>query len=542
MKKLFIAIFILLLFLGCSQQEKPPQKSKKIPIKKSINKPDYGDKIVVGSIGDISNLIPILATDSASHEIAGLIYNGLLKYNKNLKLVGDLAKSYSISKDNKVITFKLKKGIKWQDGVEFTADDVIFTYNLIMDPKTPTAYRGDYELVKKVEKVNKYEVKVYYKKPFAPALGSWTISILPAHLLKGKDILKTPLSKHPVGTGPFIFEKWEVGQVVKLKSNNNYFNGRPYLNGYIYKIIPDSATMFLELKAGKIDLMGLTPIQFRRQTETKFFKENFKKFCYPVFSYTYLGFNLKDPLFKDRKVRQAIAYAINKKEIVDGVLLGLGTVATGPYRPDMWYYNKNVKKYNYNPEYAKELLKEANWVDSNHDGILDKNGKKFEFTILTNQGNNNRLKTAEIIQMRLKKVGIKVNIRVIEWASFINEFIDKRRFQAVILGWSTGIDPDQYDIWHSSKTGPKELNFISYKNKEVDKLLEEGRLTFNIEERKKIYFKFQEILSEDEPYVFLYIPYSLVILHKRFRNVKLAPAGIEYNLEKWWVPKFEQRY
>ncbi len=543
MKKIFIAIFIILLFTTACSEKKEETKSKQIKIKKVYSeKPVYGDKLIAASIGDISNLIPILATDSASHDVAGLIYNGLLKYNKDLKLVGDLAKSYSISKDNKVITFKLRKNVKWQDGAKFTADDVVFTYNLIMDPKTPTAYRGDYELVKKVEKVNDYEIKVYYKRPFAPALSSWTVSILPSHLLKGKNILKTPLSKNPVGTGPFKFKKWEVGQLVELASNHDYFNGRPYLNGYIYKIIPDTATMFLELKGGKIDIMGLTPIQYRRQTETKFFKENFRKFCYPVFSYTYLGFNLKNPLFKHKKVRQAISYAINKKEIVEGVLLGLGTVATGPYRPDMWYYNKNVKRYNYNPEYAKKLLKEEGWIDSNNDGILDKNGKKFEFTILTNQGNNNRLKTAEIIQRRLKKVGIKVHIRVIEWASFINEFIDKRRFQAVILGWSTGIDPDQYDIWHSSKTGPKELNFISYKNKEVDKLLEEGRLTFDIQKRKKIYFKFQEILAEDAPYVFLYIPYSLVILDKRFRNVKLAPAGIQYNLEKWWVPKIEQKY
>ncbi len=543
MKKFLVFIFLILfLFPSCSNNKQPEKKSKKIKIKQNVEKPVYGDKIVVGSIGDISNLIPILATDSASHEIAGLIYNGLLKYNKNLKLVGDIASSFSVSKDNKVITFKLKKGIKWQDGVELTADDVIYTYNIIMDPKTPTAYRGDYELVDKIVKINNYELKVYYKKAFAPALSSWTLSILPAHLLKGKDIIKSSLCKKPVGTGPFIFEKWEVGQFVKLKSNENYFNKKPYLNGFIYKIIPDLATMFLQLKAGKIDEMGLTPIQYKRQTDTEFFKKNFKKFCYPVFSYTYLGFNLKNPLFKNRKIRQAISFAINKNEIVEGVLLGLGTVATGPYRPDMWYYNKNVRKYPYNPEYAKKLLKDAGWKDKNHDGILEKGNKKFQFTIITNQGNNNRLKTALIIQRNLKQVGISVKIRVIEWASFINEFIDKKRFEAVILGWSTGIDPDQYDIWHSSKTGPKELNFISYKNKEVDKLLEKGRETFNIEERKKIYYKFQEILANDEPYVFLYIPYSLVILHKRFRNVKLAPAGIEYNIEKWWVPAIEQKY
>ncbi len=539
----FIFFVLLFLFISCSSQNNNNSThTKKYVIKSDNSTPCYGDKLVTGSIGDASNLIPILATDSASHEIAGLVYNGLLKYDKNLNLVGDLAENFSFSKDHLKIIFHLRKNVKWQDGYPFTADDVIFTYNLIMDPKTPTAYRSDYEYVKTVKKLDNYSIEVIYKRPFAPALSSWTVSILPKHLLEGKNLLNSPLRTHPIGTGPFKFKKWEVGQKIELAANDTYFNGRPYLDGYIYRVIPDSATMFLELKAGKVDLMGLTPVQFKRQTETKFFKENYRKFCYPTFVYTYLGFNLKNKLFKDKKIRQAIAYAIDKDEIINVVLLGLGVKATGPYRPDMWYYNPNVKKYPYNPEKAKKLLEEAGWRDTDGDGILDKNGKIFEFTIMTNQGNLSRLKAAQIIQKRLGEVGIKVKIRVIEWASFINEFIDKKRFEAVILGWSTGIDPDQYDIWHSSKTGPKELNFISFKNKEVDKLLEEGRLTFDREKRKKIYFKFQEILAEEQPYVFLYIPYSLVIVHKRFRNVKLAPAGITYNLEKWYVPKFEQKY
>ncbi len=544
MKKInfIFIIFFILFFSFLSQSSNNSAQSKKNVIKSDNLTPCYGDKLVTGSIGDASNLIPILATDSASHEIAGLVYNGLLKYDKNLNLVGDLAKSFEISKDNLKIIFHLRKNVKWQDGYPFTADDVVFTYNLIMDPKTPTAYRSDYDYVKSVKKIDNYTVEVVYKRPFAPALSSWSVSILPKHLLAGKNILNSPLRTHPIGTGPFKFKKWEIGQKIELSANDTYFDGRPYLDGYIYRVIPDSATMFLELKAGKVDLMGLTPIQYKRQTDTKFFKENYRKFCYPTFVYTYLGFNLKNPLFKDKRVRQAIAYAINKDEIINVVLLGLGVKATGPYRPDMWYYNPNVKKYPYNSEKAKQLLAEAGWKDSDGDGILDKNGKKFQFTIMTNQGNSNRAKTAQIIQKRLGEIGISVKIRIIEWASFINEFIDKKRFEAVILGWSTGIDPDQYDIWHSSKTGAKELNFISFKNKEVDKLLELGRSTFDREKRKKYYFKFQEILADEQPYVFLYIPYSLVIVHKRFRNVKLAPAGITYNLEKWYVPKFEQKY
>jgi peptide/nickel transport system substrate-binding protein len=270
--------------------------------------------------------------------------------------------------------------------------------------------------------------------------------------------------------------------------------------------------------------------------------ENFNKYKYLAFAYTYLGYNLLNPLFQDRRVRQAISYAINKEEIIEGVLLGLGEAATGPYKPGTWQYNSRVKRYPYDPKKAKKLLKEAGWTDVDENGILKKDGSSFQFTILTNQGNSQRAKAAEIIQRRLKSVGIKVKIRTVEWAAFINEFIDKKNFEAVILGWSLGQDPDIYDIWHSSKTGPKELNFISYRNFEADKLLEEGRHTFDLEKRKKCYFKLQEILAEEQPYTFLYVPYALPIVHARFRGIEPAPAGIGHNFVKWYVPKGEQKY
>ncbi|NOX21160.1 MAG: peptide-binding protein [Nitrospirae bacterium] len=527
----FAIILIFLVFVSVSYT------------KEALEQPAYGDALIVGSIGEPSILIPMLAGDSASHEVAGLIFNGLVKYDTDLSLIGDLAESWDISDDGLTITFHLRKGVKWTDGVEFTANDVMFGYKTIIDPKTPTAYKEDFLQVKKAEVLDKYTFRVTYKKPFAPALSSWgNLPILPEHLLIGKDITKVDFGRNPIGMGPFIFEKWEPGQRIVLKANPEYFEGRPYIDYYIYRIIPDQATMFMELRAGGVDLMGLTPIQYRRQTSTEFFKKNFQKFRYPVFAYTYLGFNLKHPFFKDIRVRKAIAYAIDKKEIIDVVLFGLGSVATGPYVPNTWPYNPNVKRYEYNPAKARQLLQEAGWRDTDGDGWLDKDGKRFEFTIITNMGNSLRERTATIIQWRLKQIGIKVNIRLIEWSAFINEFIDKRRFEAVILGWSIGFDPDQYDIWHSSKTGEKEFNFISYKNPEVDRLLEEGRRTFDIEKRKKAYFRIQEILAEEVPYVFLYVPDALPIVHKRFKGIRPTPIGISYNLHKWYVPRSLQRH
>ncbi|MBI2988376.1 MAG: peptide-binding protein [Deltaproteobacteria bacterium] len=485
----------------------------------------------------------MLASDSASHSISGLIFNGLVKYDKDVRLTGDLAESWEVGQGGLQITFKLRRGVKWQDGSPFTARDVLFGFQTITDPKTPTAYAEDFRQVKKAEAIDDYTFRVTYEKPFAPALTSWgNLVVLPKHLLEGKDIAKSELGRNPVGTGPYRFREWISRDRVILEANPDYFEGRPYLDRYVIRVIPDLATMFLELKAGGLDLMGLTPIQYKRQTDDRFFQESYRKYRYLANAYTYLGYNLLEPKFRDKRVRQALSYAIDKEEIIKVVLLGLGVPATGPYKPGLWFYNPDVKKYPFDPAKAIALLKEAGWEDRDGDGILDKDGMPFEFTVVTNEGNPVRQRTAVVIQERLKKIGIRMKIRVIEWSAFINEFIDKKDFEATILGWTTGFEPDPYDIWHSSKTGKKELNFISFKNGEVDELLEKGRRTFDQEKRKEIYFRLQEILAEEQPYTFLYVPEALPIVHSRVYGIEPSPLGISYNFYRWYVPQGLQRY
>ncbi|MBI5789363.1 MAG: peptide-binding protein [Candidatus Schekmanbacteria bacterium] len=535
-KNLLSVLLLLCLVTNCGQ------KGEEWPKTAASTEPAYGDTLITGSIGDASTLMPPLATDSASGDIIGLVYNGLVKYDKDINLTGDLAESWEVSPDGLQITFHLRKGVRWHDGVEFSAADVLFTYQTMIDPKVPTAYEGDFLLVKNAQVLDKYTFRVTYDKPFAPALSSWGINMLPKHLLEGKDIVHSPLARQPIGTGPYKFKEWKTGEKVVLESNPDYFEGRPYIDRYLYRIIPDTATMFLELKAGTIDEMGLRPLQYLKQTEYPGFAQAFNKFRYPAFAYTYLGYNFLDERFQDKRVRQAISYAIDKKELIDGVLLGLGQIATGPYKPGAWYYNPNVNRYDFNQAKAKELLAQAGWKDSDNDGILDKGGKPFSFTIMTNQGNEERAKTAQIIQQRLSQIGIKVEIRIVEWAAFIKEFIHKKNFEAIILGWTVGHDPDIYDIWHSSKTAPGELNHISYKNAEVDALLDQGRHTFDREARKKAYFRLQEILADEQPYTFLYVPDALPVVSSRFHGIEPAPLGIGYNFIKWYVPKHLQRY
>jgi len=508
--------------------------------------PAYGDTFIEATIGDIAGLIPNITSDGASHDVGNMIYDGLVKADKDLNYVPAMAESWEFSKDCLNLTWKLRRDIKWHDGKPFTADDVLFTYQAMVNPKTPTAYKEDFLAVKSAEVVDPYTFRVTYAHPLAKAISSWSMWILPKHLLAkyaadGK-LKESPENSQPVGTGPYRFQEWKSGEKVVLSANPDYYEGRPYLGRVVYRVIPNQGTIFLELKAKGVDLASLTAIQYSRQTEYPAFRKAYRKYRYPSSAYTYFGFNLKDPRFADRRVRQAFAHAINKQELIEGVLMGLAREATGPIRPGTWAYTDKVAHYDYNPEKAKALLAQAGWKD-NGDGVLrDKDGKPFSFTIRTNQGNEERKKVAEIIQQRLAAIGVQTEIQVIEWASFIKEFIKKKRFEAVVLGWGVGTDPDQYGVWHSSQTGPDQLNQISYANPEVDRMLEEGRASCHQEERVKYYHRLQEILAEDEPLVFLYFRDAMPVVSSRVQGIQPAPSGIFYNFDRWYVPRTLQRY
>jgi peptide/nickel transport system substrate-binding protein len=525
---------------GSGEEEKTTAAPTAIPT--AVGEPEYGGRIIMGTIGEASNLIPPLASDAPSHEISSLLYVAPLKYDKNLSIVPWAAERYEVLDDGKLLRFTLRKGIKWDDGVELTARDVEFTYKLMIDPKTPTAYAEDFKAVSSFKVVDDYTFEVRYDEPFAPSLSTWMQDILPRHALEGEDLLNTKYSRAPLSAGAYRLKEWVAGSRIILEARDDYFEGRPYLDQVVYRVIPDLSTMFLELKAGNVDMMALTPQQYLFQTKGAKWDGSYNKFKYLSFGYTYLGYNLRDPLFSDVRVRLALAHAINKQEIVKGVLLGQGEATIGPYKPGTWVYNKAIKAYAYDPEKARALLAEAGWKDHDNDGILDKEGKPFSFTILTNQGNDQRIKTATVIQSRLKALGIEVKIRTVEWAAFLKEFVDKGRFQALILGWTITQDPDAFDVWDSSRAVPGGLNFIGYENPEADALLEQGRRTLDRGKRKAVYDRFQEILHRDQPYCFLYVPYSLPIVQGRFKGIKEAPAGISYNFIRWWVPKGEQRF
>ena len=493
-------------------------------------------------LGDPSNLISPLASDSSSSTVNSHLYVAPLRYNRNIELVPWAAESFEVLDHGKHLRFKLRDDITWFDGTPLTAYDVEFTYKMMIDPKTPTVYATDYLAIKELRVNGPYDFEVFYDQVYARALVTWALDVMPKHKLENADLTNTPLSRMPVGAGPYRLKEWIPGLRLTLEANEDYFLGRPYIDQLVYNIIPDMGTQFLELKAGNLDLMSLTSKQYLFQTKGQHWEEAFHKFKYLSFSYSYLGYNLKHHLFKDIRVRRAITHAIDKEELVKGVLLGLGMPAVGPYKPGTWQYNDQLTDLEYAPIKAETLLAEAGWKRKKKDGLLYKDNRPFSFTIMTNQGNTERIKAATIIQHRLRKVGIEVKIRTVEWAAFVKEFLTPGNFECILLSWNVLQDPDIYPVWHSSQVAPKGLNVTSYVNAEVDELLVRGRSTLDQTERKPVYDRIQEILVEEQPYTFLYVPYALPIVQSRVQGIEPAPAGITYNSDLWWVPEKLQRF
>jgi peptide/nickel transport system substrate-binding protein len=495
------------------------------------------DMYVTTGIGDAIYLNPVLACDTASSSINTLIYNGLLKYDKDLNLVCDLAEDYKILNNGLSILFKLKKNILWHDGQPFTVQDVQFTYQKLIDEKTKTPFSSNYLMIKEFKVIDNYSFIVTYDRPFAPILESWCIGIIPKHIFEKEDINTSKYNRMPVGTGPYILKKWITDQKIILEANPKYFEGKPYIAAYLYRIIPDQSVQFLELRNETIDELSLTSDQWNAYDV--FFK-NYKKYRYPAFSFTFLGFNLLKEPYNNVKFRQAVSHAINKKDIIQGVLSGIGKEANGIYPPQSWAY-KEIKPYQYDKAKAVKLLSDIGFTKDKN-GMLLYKGQQFEINIITNQGNKARELTAQIIQEQLKQIGLKVNVRILEWSTFINQYVNEKNFDALILGWNTAVDPDQYSLWHSEQTNKGQYNFMSYKNKEVDSLLVKGRSTFDKSKRIKAYHRIQDIMRDDIPCIFLYYPENLVAIHKRFNGVELAPAGIGWNFNKWRVNKKDIKY
>jgi ABC-type transport system substrate-binding protein len=437
---------------------------------------------------------------------------------------------------NPVLLFHLRPGVRFHDGHLFDAYDVKFTYESIMNPKNLSPRIADYEPVKSVTVMDPLTVKIVYKRLYSPAMGTWGMGILPEHLLNhnalakealrlGKDpntfsMRQSSFNRHPIGCGPFRFQEWKSDQYIILDRFEGYWEGPPSYKKYVFRVIPDRLTQEMEFYAGTIDSYDVQPHQVKRLEKD----QRFQSFSGTALGYTYIGYNIRRKPFDDPRVRRALGMAIDMDKIINYVLYGQGERITGPFVKQTDYYNHNIEPVPYDPKGALSLLASAGWTPDKQ-GWLIKDGKKFQFTLITNNGNDLRKAILAIAQDAWKQIGIDVHTDLLEWSVFIQERVNKADFDALILGWQMGIEPDLYQIWHSSQTNPYQLNFVSFKNKQADDLILKIRQEYDHNRQVQYCHRLHEIIAEEQPYTFLYVGRWTAVLDKRIVIMTVDDAG-----------------
>lgn len=543
--------------------------------------PVTGDWLVIHSLSDPEQLNPLTSNDAGASEVLGYIFEGLLTRDpKTLDLKPLIAAARpQVSQDKLTYTFKIREDARFQDGRPLTGEDVLFSVKAIKCPLVNAPFlRVYFNSLVDAELVDPYTIRFAISEPYflnESVLGG--ITVLPRHYydadnnlrrVRVRDLAGDPaklpaevklfadqfnrnFNRNPLGSGPYRFSGWKTGREVELVRDENYWgNGKEgidqaHIERLKFRVVNNMDAALTRLKSGSLDFIeALQPVQHVRGTSSERFKRQFKKYEYYAPTYTYIGWNNDHPIFRDKRVRQAMTYLTNRRQIVKSVLFGLGEVVDSPiyfFRPE---YDKTLASYPFDPQKALALLKEAGWSDTDADGVLDKviDGQNvpLRFEIKVNSGNAVRKSVALVLLDELNKHGIAASVRELDWTIFLND-VKNHQFDAVVLGWQMSTtEPDAFQVWHSSQAENKGSNHISYKNPRVDKILERYRPEFDAQKRVELYREFQRILHDEQPYTFLYVGKRVSAVHRRFAGVEVFPDGLRPI--DWWVPAENQKY
>jgi peptide/nickel transport system substrate-binding protein len=586
LNRLGASLFALLILFGCEGGEKAESGGRGEPAPQAAatantDAPVTGDWLVIHSLSDPELLNPLTSNDAGASEVLGYIFEGLLtREPRSLELKPMLAATRpEISSDKLTYTFKIRKDARFQDGRPVTGEDILFSVKALKCPFVNAPFlRVYFNSLVDARLVDPYTIRFVTQEPYflnESVLGG--ITVMPRHYYDPENLLsrttvrelsgdpaKLPTevkrfgdefnrnyNRNPVGSGPYKFNSWKTGREVELLRDVNYWgNGKegvdqPHVDRLKFRVVNNMDAALTRLKSGSLDFMEvLTPVQHARGTSSARFKRDFTKYEYYAPTYTYIGWNNDHLIFRDKRIRQAMTYLTDRKQIVKTVLFGLGEVVDSPiyfFRPE---YDKTLTSYPFDPQKALALLKEAGWSDTDGDGVLDKviDGKKIplRFEIKVNSGNAVRESVALVLLDELKKHGIAASVRQLDWTIFLND-VKNHQFDAVVLGWQMSTtEPDAYQVWHSSQAANKGSNAISYKNSRVDHILEQYRREFDPQKRIQLYKEFQQILHDEQPYTFLYVGKRVSAVHRRFHGVEVFPDGLRPI--DWWVPLAQQKY
>lgn len=491
-------------------------------------------------------LNPIISTDENSSIILDYIMESLLELDpKTSEYIGRLAKSWDVSEDHLQYTFHINKNVHWHDGVPFTAQDIVYSFERINDPKVGAAHMMSYfskSGIRKAIAIDDYTIRFELANPYVFALRTiGFMPIVPKHIydVKEYEFRKNPANRAPIGTGPMKFVEWQTGKYVKLIANHEYWRKLPDWKGMTFKLISDQGVAFQAMKKREIDVTGVRSIQWARQLNSPAIEKYFKKMKYFSESagYAYIGWNLKRKILSDKNVRRALTMLVPQEKIIESLFFGEGEVITGPFHPRGPQYDHDLKPWPYDPKFASQLLDRAGWSTRDSDGYRVKDGKRFELTVIYPGPSRSYNAMSNIVRENFKRAGIALEVQRMEWTVFLKT-ISSKKYDCYFGGWTGLLENDPYQIWHSSQN--KGSNYISYNNPKVDGLILQARVEFDETKRAKLYQRIHKYLYEDQPYTFLFAFPTLAVRHHRFTNVEIYSGGLDYT--EWKVGKSEPLY
>ncbi len=510
---------------------------------------DEGGWLVWGVGGEVRtlNLLSVNATLGTRDIVSGNIIETLFVQDLDsdkTKLKPKLAEYMDVSDDGLVITVGLKENIYFSDGVPITADDVIFTYKTIMNPGVDCADLRSYfdnlkDVVKLDDRTIQFVVKERYWKTIAMIGSSY---VFPKHIYQFDDPVEfNNRISDPVGSGPYVFERWDVGQKIVLKRNENYWGKKPKIDKVVFRFITNATAQLQALLSHEIDVMEPGSEQVTDMPKNPEFAKDFRTVIFwdPTFGFWYIGWNQAQPFFQDRRVRLAMTHLIDRQTMVDHLTRGNGAVVTGPFYIYGRQSNPDIEPWPYDPERAKQLLDEAGWIDHDGDGVRDKNGVPFRFKHSYVSGNVSSEQVAKLFKDAASRVGVDVIADPLE-GSVLMERINSSQFDSLELMWGGVIESDPYQIFHSSQIKGRGNNRIGFSHPDVDRLIEQARRELDDEKRYQLYHELHRLLHEQQPYTFMMTRPRYYFIDRRFENVIIHKLGID-PLE-WYVPKEKQRY
>lgn len=532
---LVLACVLISLLAGCSSE----QRSKDAPAKQL--KAQAGGKIVYGSLYEPATLNPLSSDMVSAHEVSSLIFSSLVymddqgAWQPDLATVVPTLQNGGVSSDGKVVTYRLRNNVQWHDGKPFSASDVIFTWQLIMNPRNNIISRDGYDKISSIEAPDKNTLIIRFREHYPPFLALFS-RILPKHLLEGADFAKTPFNRAPVGTGPFQFVEWRMAEEISLRANPNYHLGKPTIDSISYKIIPDINIMLTQIKAGVVDIVGSLDPSLIEQARAI---DAFNVITNPTMIWEHLDMNLDNVKLKDPKVRQAISLAIDRQAIIAEAYRGAAAAAVSDQWPISWAARPDKSAAQRNLESAKELLAQAGWQKGG-DGILAKDGVRLSLTMTTTSNNKPREIAARLLTQQLREAGIELLPRFVDIPAMFTDILPSRRFESALYAWYLGPDPDNSGLWHSRNIpGPsnayKGKNYPGWRNPAADRLLDTGTQTIDTNSRREIYQQLQEITSQELPAIPLYFHSNIGIVKKTIMNYRpnASPSGNLWNAWQW---------